>query len=253
MDSWLTENKVNDFFFQSPTWDSENPTSTRYMLDYKKIPYRLVPLEYPNLESKLKELGLPPCGVRSDGSGHYICPSIVHEETGIAISDPYQMAEYFDKAFPGTPPVLPPGTKSLQAAFYDQFDKLLDDLWLLMMVKIPYSVLNPESSVYFTCSRAASYGAPFEETAPQGEARKEAWTEIKEAFDLADGWIKKSSGPYFGGDTPIFSDFAIGGFLHFIRRVSGEDSKEWISVKKWNGGRWKLYLDGLDKLTGTEI
>jgi len=222
------------------------------MLDYKKIPYRVVPIEYPNLDSTLRELGIPPSEIASDGSGHYICPSIIHEETGIAISDPYQIAEYFDKAFPGTPLVFPPGTKSLQAAFYDQFDKLLEDLWLLMMVKIPYSVLNPESSVHFICSRAASYGAPFEEIEPQGEARKEAWMEIKEAFNSAHGWIKKSSGPYLGGNTPIFSDFMIGGFLHFIRRVSGEESKEWTSAKKWNGGKWRSYLNALDELTGTE-
>ncbi|KAF5348611.1 hypothetical protein D9756_009572 [Leucocoprinus leucothites] len=233
------------------TW-SPNPWKTRYVLNYKKLPYKTVRLEYPDIESEYKKLGIPPSGINFDGTSLYTSPSIIDEATKTPVTDSYKIAEYLDKAYPNTPPVFPPGTEVFQAAFYDQVNELIGPLWPLLLPRIPRNLLNPPSAEYFTRTRSVLFGMPLSHAEPQGEKKIEAWQRVQVVFEIINGWLSKSSGPYFMGDTVTFSDFVIAALLDGIRICFGEESKEWKNVQTWNDGRWKTFLTSLEKYANVE-
>lgn len=224
----------------------------RYVLNYKKLPYKTVPLEYPDLEGEFKKLGIPPSGTKADGSPLYTSPSLTDDATGAKISDSYKIAEYLDKAYPNTPKVIPPGTEALQQAFYDQFWQLVSPLWPLYLPRIPSVILNPPSAEYFTATRSVVFGKPLADVEPKGAENAEGWKKIQAAFDTLNGWLSKSGGPYFMGDTPTFADFTVGGLLHGLKICFGENSQEWKNIASWNNGRWKELVDSLDKYASVE-
>ncbi|KXN83373.1 hypothetical protein AN958_01510 [Leucoagaricus sp. SymC.cos] len=233
------------------TW-SPNPWKTRYVLNYKKLSYKTVYLEYPELEPELKKLGIPPSTNPADGTALYTSPSIVDEANKKQITDSYKIAEYLDKAYPDTPQVIPKGTEALQAALYDHLDQLIMPYWPLLLPILPPRCMNPPSAEYFTRTRSAWFGKPLADLEPQGEARTEAWKKVEASFDTINGWLSKSSGPYLMGETVTFSDFVLGGFIQSIKLCFGEESEEWKKVQVWNGGRWKAYLASLEPYAAVE-
>ncbi|KAJ3561974.1 hypothetical protein NP233_g9860 [Leucocoprinus birnbaumii] len=233
------------------TW-SPNPWKTRYVLNYKKLPYKTVALEYPDLEPEFKKLGIPPSSVNADGSGSYTSPSIIDEDNKVAVTDSYKIAEYLDKTYPATPSVIPPGTEVFQAAFYDQIEEITAPLWPLLLPRVAPKLLNSRSSEYFIRTRSAYFGMPLAHVEPQGELRIEGWKKVEAAFNTISGWMSKGKGPYLMGETVTFSDFVIGGLLEGIKYSFGEESEEWANIMKWNDGKWKAYIGSLEKYSSVE-
>lgn len=219
---------------------------TRYVLNYKQLPYTTVALEYTELESKFKKLGVPPSSTKPDGSPLYTSPSILDGELGV--SDSYKIAEYLDKAYPTTPKVIPPGSEALQAAFYDQFGQLLGPLWPLYLPRVAATILNPPSEEYFTVTRTKVFGKQLKDVEPtEGKEREEAWKQFQANLDVVEGWMSKSPGPFFMGATPTFADFTVASFILALRICFGKESKEWKNIETWNGGRWKDLVKNLEK------
>jgi len=233
------------------TW-SPNPWKTRYVLNYKGLTYKTVPIEYPDLEPEFKKLGIPPNGTKGDGSPLYTSPSLIDDATNTKLSDSYKIAEYLDKAYPDSPKVIPPGTEALQAAFYDQFWQVISPIWVLYLPRLPVVVLNPKSAGYFTTTRTAFFGKPLADVEPKGAESTEGWKKVQAAFDTIHGWYSKSNGPYLMGEKPTFGDFAVAGLLHGLKVCFGENSAEWKNIGTWNNGKWTAYLASLDKYAGVE-
>jgi glutathione S-transferase len=118
-------------------------------------------------------------------------------------------------------------------------------------LKVP-SVLNPPGEDYFISSRKILLGIPLADFEPKGEERVEAWQRVQAAFDALYGWLKKSPGPYFMGETVSFVDFVVGGLLYGLEVVFGDDSQEWKDISGWNDGGWAEFKKNLEPYANTD-
>lgn len=220
---------------------------TRFVLNYKKLPYKTVYLEFPDIEPEFKKLGIPPTG--APGHPPYTCPSIIDHSNNTPMTDSYAIAEYLDRTYPDTPKVFPPGTEALQAAFYAQIMPVIFPIIRFLLPNVP-STLNPASVEHFVSARRKVLGDMMIE--PKGEERVKAWEQVQAAFDTLYGWLSKSSGPYFMGNTVTFTDFVVGGWLYGMVLVLGENSEEWKDVMMWNNGRWAAFKNSLEPYAATD-
>ncbi|KAJ3569567.1 hypothetical protein NP233_g4973 [Leucocoprinus birnbaumii] len=232
------------------TW-SPNPWKLRYVLNMKKLPYKTLYFDYPDLEAAEVAAGIPHYTIRPNGKPLYTSPAIVDDSTGAKLPDSYKIAEYLDKAYPDTPKAFPAGSEALQAAFFDNFNELTSPLWPIIMPKVP-GILNPPAAEYFFRTRSETFGKPLDQIAPVGDERVAAWAKLKAGFDKLDGWFAKSGGPYFMGETASFADFIAGSLLQAMRICFGEESEEWKDVVSWNNGRWATLLKDLEKYASEE-
>jgi glutathione S-transferase len=222
----------------------------RYTLNYKNLDYKTVYYEFPDMRKEFEKLGIPPSSVGPDGPS-YTVPSLTDDSTNSRLSESFNIALYLDKQYPNTPKVFPPGTEALQAAFHEEFYKVVEPTFPIFFPKCAGG-LNKSSADYFDSTRAKMFGMSMADYEPKGEARVKAWKKVQDAFDTLDGWMSKSSGPYFMGETVSFADFVIGGLLSEFRLTMGEDSKEWKDVMTWNNGRWAGLKKNLDTWANTD-
>ncbi|KAJ2912614.1 hypothetical protein MD484_g7806, partial [Candolleomyces efflorescens] len=240
------------------TW-SPNVWRTRYTLDYKKIPYKVEWVEYPDLPTTLSSHGIGPGGRKPDGSSYYSVPSILDiddatGETKKALSDSIEIAKYLDEAYPDTPKVLPQDTTDLEGvvAFAGGFIMT----WLpafMIICRAMLPKLHPTSREFFRKVRAkdAQRFYPGYETLEDipfsNDDKEAAWKRFKES------WIKNlaahenlAQGKWFLGEGRVgFADFVIGGVLLWFKTMFGEDSEEWKDVAQWEGGKWAIFVEGL--------
>ncbi|KXN83380.1 hypothetical protein AN958_01517 [Leucoagaricus sp. SymC.cos] len=227
------------------TWSS-NPWKTRYVLNYKQLPYRTIYVEFPDVPRVSKEAGIRPSSFKPDGSTNFTIPAIVDDATGVALSDSYKIAEYLDKQYPDTPKAFPPGTEALQAAFYQYFYELVKPLASIRVPLIP-NILNEPSAEYYNRTREVMFGRPLSQVMPVGEELEKIWEKVTMAFDLLNDWYEKSSGKFLVGDQPSNGDFVVGGILQGTRIACGEESESWKKLKVLNGGRWEKLLYDLEE------
>lgn len=89
------------------------------MLNYKKIPYRTVWIDYADIQDGLKELGAPPTGTKPDGcTPWYSLPTIYDPNTSKFVADSIEIAKYLESQYP-TPgrQVIPSDTEQEQLQF----------------------------------------------------------------------------------------------------------------------------------------
>ncbi|KAJ3561972.1 hypothetical protein NP233_g9862 [Leucocoprinus birnbaumii] len=232
---------------------SPNPWKTRYVLNYKKLPYKTVYLEFMDIEPEFKKVGIPASTTKLNGTPHYTCPSIFDHSNNTAVTDSYKIAEYLDEAYPDTPRVIPKGSEALQAAFYDQLMPLVMPVFPILMSSVT-GMLSPVNAEYFIRARSEQFGASMFEFPPDGEARVAQWKKVEAAIDTLNGWLSKSNGPYFMGETVSFADFVVASLFQALRIILSFNNKldEWENMMAWNNGRWKKFLDDLEPYAGVE-
>lgn len=201
----------------------------------------------------MKSLGIPPLRTGPDGvTPLYTCPAIIDKTTGAALSDSYKIAEYLDKQYPDTPKAFPPGTEAFQAALFTHIAQVIEPVRPLLLPRVPATILNPPSADYFIRTRSATFGKPLAELEPVEEARLEAWAKIKASFGEIDGWLNKTPGPFFMGETPAFVDFVVAGIFQWLKMGFGESSEEWKDILEWHNGRWGDLLKYLEQYEGVK-
>jgi glutathione S-transferase len=84
-------------------------------LNYKRIPYKTVWVEYPYIKPLYLELKQEPTTI-ANGKPEYTLPAIHDPNTGTFVSDSFRIAQYLDKTYPDRP-LIPEGTAGLQSAF----------------------------------------------------------------------------------------------------------------------------------------
>jgi glutathione S-transferase len=223
---------------------------SRFSLNYKNLPFQTEWVEYPEIEALCKKIGALPTGKRANGSPLYTLPVIHDPSTNTTLSESILIAEYLDKTYPDTPPLLPAGTRALQHAFADAYPSSRIPL-MPFALPAAHGILNPVSQKYFRADREKTFGKTLETMTPSGAAREGPWGEVKIGFNKADGWLQRSNGPWFLGETLSFADFVVGSRLMWIRQIFGEDSPEWNEIKTWNEGRWAKFSEGLKQYEGT--
>ncbi|KAG8682625.1 hypothetical protein FRC09_016637 [Ceratobasidium sp. 395] len=241
---------------------SPNTYKTRISLIHKRLPFRVEYLSYPDIEPRFKELGAPPT---KPTSPRYTLPMIADPSSDpngkpTCISDSFEIAIYLDDKYPAPkyPAIFPPGTRALQ--------KITSDFFIS---EVGYSLapfaLPPIAKPGFLDDRGCEYFArtreprlkKFEDPAESGSKK---WGEIHdkwEAFGKQLDYNKGPSedGPFVMGSQISFTDFAIGGFVHWLRRAEGGDMSWWKNMAEWQGGRWGRHWAEIERLekTSTEV
>jgi glutathione S-transferase len=222
-------------------------------LNIKGIEHQTHWLEFADIQKTLKEAGVPPSDVASDGTPRYTIPAIYDPSTGAKVADSLKIIRYLNETYPDTPvleyPLTAPDSVALSNEFEATLQKPLRFLWALIAPAI-IAGQSGESSAKFRASyRAAVKQAP-EELLQDEERVKDLWARVEEGFSSLDTWIQgrasgSGGGAWVTGPGHTLFDVLLGGGLGWIVGVTGEESDEWKKIKGWNGGRWEVFWDQL--------
>ncbi|KAL5366220.1 hypothetical protein BJX96DRAFT_160609 [Aspergillus floccosus] len=184
----------------------------RLMLNYKRIPYRTIFLEFPDIEPTLKALGIPP----SD-SGTYTVPTIHHIPTNTHIMDSPRIADFLESTYPDPPLPL---TSDLGRKIEAQSRKVVGTTFSASVLPREMGILSPRAQAYFRRTREAALGHPLEDLLDP-EREEQAWAAVdgavREVGELM--LTHKEEGPFILGPRPSSTDFFIAGALQSARTV----------------------------------
>ncbi|KAI0258196.1 hypothetical protein BC834DRAFT_944651 [Gloeopeniophorella convolvens] len=213
---------------------SPNTWKTRFVLNYKGVPYKTEWVEYPDIAATAKRLDAPHTSVDSNGAAEYTAPMLRNVRTGSTLSESYVIAKALERDHP-TPPLFPPGSEDAIAAVEDAFGaNVTGPLGRFMLQRI-YDQLNDASKPYFLRTRESKWGAPLSkyETPEQWAAVRDTLAPIAAAADA-----RGESDTFLVGKKETYADFIAAAWLEWVRRMWGADTPEWEELAKWDGGRW---------------
>ncbi|KAF2090785.1 hypothetical protein K490DRAFT_62113 [Saccharata proteae CBS 121410] len=188
---------------------SLNPWKTRMALNYKEITYRTEWVEYPDVEPKLKSLGIQ---ANKDWPHFSIPAAKVGDEY---LMDSKVIAKALEKQQPS--PSL-----HLDAPVLGQVEELIPKLMTAlggnMYPRVPGTLLNEPSAVYFEETRKKRFGMPLSQFEKE-KGGEQAYVAAKAPLEAMAALLNETDGPYFMGNTVSYADFVFVGFLHFCRRI----------------------------------
>ncbi|KAF5358752.1 hypothetical protein D9758_008594 [Tetrapyrgos nigripes] len=224
---------------------SPNTWKTRYSLNFKGLPFKVIWVEYPDIEPTLKAAGIAPFTTRKDGSPYYSLPAIYDPKTGTGLTESFAIAEYLDKTYPDTPQLIPPGTRALQKAFVATFwDSKVPSEDQFVIPKTTW-ILNPSSEEYFRRTRLVWYKMTMEEMYPEGAKKESEWRKLETELGQMAKVLK--DGIFVMGDQISFADLALAGNVNWFRILYGKDSTEWQDMASWHDGRWGKLVTALER------
>jgi len=217
----------------------------RLILNYKRLPYRTVWVEFPDVEATMRSIGAPPSALRSDGRPVYTLPGVVDPMRApmspTILSNTNTIAEYLESAYPARP-VFPEGSRAVQTLFVHYIQEVFAKPLLPIMIPISHQHLPERSQSHF---RGRGYPSPMM-PGPAGHHGEQAWRAVQEQFDFLSMILDKNSG--MDGDGVVamgrdltYADFALCSVLLWIEKMSPHDG--WVRVRQWNGGRWSRLWD----------
>ncbi|KAF8996517.1 hypothetical protein BDQ17DRAFT_1186057, partial [Cyathus striatus] len=219
--------------------------NVRYILNYKKLPYKSEYVEYPDIEETCKKLGIPPTSAKPDGSPFYTLPAIFDSDTGMAVADSFAIAQYLDFTYPETPTVVLQGTEELTLTSVDTFVGKFCPLYMCLIRRM-CAIFTPRTTEYL--SRKPYFGKSWAELMMFTDEDEMKCLKIVEGAMLeVHGKCKKTrmNALYVMADQPTFVDFTTAGMFVFIRTLVGEDSEMWEEILNWHGGHWGRLLEEL--------
>ncbi|KAF8153506.1 hypothetical protein K438DRAFT_2078810 [Mycena galopus ATCC 62051] len=208
----------------------------RFILNYKRLPYRTVWVEFPDVETTLRAIGAPPSSRRSDNRPVYTLPVIVdptrNPREPQILSNTNSIAEYLEANYPARP-VFPEGSRALQILFVHYIQDFFVKPLLPIMVPVSYDRLPARTQTHFHGT------SPPPHPLLPGPAREHAWQLVKAQFDFLAIILGKNS----DGDTLVtqgrhlsYADFALCAVLLWIEHMAPQDG--WVRIRDWNDGRW---------------
>ncbi|CAE6423100.1 unnamed protein product [Rhizoctonia solani] len=247
-----------DILSEHGTW-SPNTYKTRLTLNYKRLPYRVEYVSYPDVAPKLKELG-----VRTTNPTPYINytlpmiadPSADPNGKPTYVVESFDIAVYLDKTYsaPKYPSVFPPGTRAVQKIISDLYMNQVG--YMVLPILLPLAgrpgFLDERGRQHFLKARQEIFKGYPTDTAIGSKYWgdiHEKWNWFGEMLDL------NEEGPFVTGKHISFTDFAIGGIISALRHVEGGEMRIWKAISEWQGGRWARHWAEIEKLENdsTEI
>ncbi|KAG2749295.1 hypothetical protein P692DRAFT_20778400 [Suillus brevipes Sb2] len=217
---------------------SPNTSKPRFVLSYKELPFETVWVEYPDIATVLKGLGLT-SKKRPDGSDIYTVPVLSDPNTGALIDESLEIAAYLEKTYPAKP-IFPHGSEMLIRVFDSAYPNDAHPSVKLMYVRVA-EILNPVSTEFFRRTRSERLELPWEEFSPEGPKRDGDWADLEQGFNRGETLREKSGGKWVMGETFSYADIIVASRLFWYKRILKED--EWARISSWNGGRWAKVLD----------
>ncbi|TFK82811.1 hypothetical protein K466DRAFT_529904, partial [Polyporus arcularius HHB13444] len=216
----------------------------RFILNYKRIPYRTVWMEFTDVEGTLRAIGAPPASRRPDGRPVYTLPVIVDPfrstNAPVVLANVNTIAEYLEATYPARS-IFPEGSRALQALFVHYIQDTFVKPLLPIIVPLTHERLPERSQTHFNGHRGGHTPAP---AALVGHQREQAWAAVREQFNFLASVLDKNTSDGNGivvmGRDVSYADFALCSVLIWVEKVSPHDC--WARIREWNGGRWgKLY------------
>ncbi|KAH9917306.1 uncharacterized protein B0H18DRAFT_1123656 [Fomitopsis serialis] len=235
---------------------------TRFVLNYKKLPYTTKWVAFPDIGETLSAVGAPP--TRADDP-KYSVPAIIDAiaDPPVVLSDSTVIADYLEKTYP-EPSIYPHGRE----AQMKWLDAIMDDVIMRMafMVipttprycrKLMRSIYQHEevdlryARLYQRIVQPTADSVTFEgldvkdmiATSPKEEA--ERWQALEEGLgrlsaltdeiEHGDKWLFGTS------KGPGYADFVLATTLNWFRWVGPEGG--WERIRNTNGGKWARHLD----------
>ncbi|KAI0087208.1 hypothetical protein BDY19DRAFT_986248 [Irpex rosettiformis] len=209
----------------------------RFILNYKRLPYRTVWIELSDVENTLRSIGAQPASMRSDGQPVYSLPVIIDplrpNTQTVVLSRVEKIVEYLESTYPARP-IFPEGSRALQILFVHWIHEVLTKPLLPILVPLSHQRLPERSQAHFT----AASGHP--QLGPQD--RELAWRAAKDQFAFLASVMDKNRGDIAAdgivvmGRNVSYADFALCSVLIWIEQVAPRDG--WARVRTWNDGRW---------------
>ncbi|CAE6431507.1 unnamed protein product [Rhizoctonia solani] len=235
---------------------SPNTWKTRLALTYKRLPYRVEYVSYPDIELTFKQFGVPPT---SDKVPQYTLPLIGDPSSDLNgkptyIADSFKIALYLDGKYPSPkyPALFPPGTQALQCVFADRVSKLVYVMapTMLPLVGRP-GFLDHRGEEYFRRTRQARFGKSLEQLAVEG---RQSWGQVKESWGtfgcLIDSNRLTEHSPFVMGNQISYADLLLVAIFCWVKRAEIDDKSLWGEISQWQGGRWRELWDGVEGVTG---
>ncbi|EIM83835.1 uncharacterized protein STEHIDRAFT_61847 [Stereum hirsutum FP-91666 SS1] len=219
----------------------------RFILNYKRLPYRTVWIDFNDVEHTLRSINAPPTAVSREGRPIYSLPAIVDPLRGtghrpVVLTNVNTIAEYLEVTYPARP-VFPDGARALQIIFVHYLNDVLLKPLLPIMVPLSHSRLPERSQAHFRAGSSHGGGSALGEAGP---AREQAWSAVKEKFDFLALVLDKNAGADGDGTVAMgrelsYADFAMCSVLVWVERMSPHDG--WVRMRQWGGGRWVRLWD----------
>ncbi|KAF8524592.1 hypothetical protein BU17DRAFT_63157 [Hysterangium stoloniferum] len=224
---------------------------TRLSLNFKKLQFQIVWLEYPEIEPTMQRIGVVTTYTKRDGSPLYTVPVIMDpnhttpDGKPIIITDSWKIAEYLDEKYPEPGLLFPKGSKPLQSVFHDYAMKtILLSIGPILVTRV-MDILNDGSLEYWRVTREAYLGAKLEEVCPKGSEKwNDTWKTLQKGFSEMAAHLDKN-GPdndFVIGTQATFADFILVSMLQIIYLVIPD---EWEGrIQHWDNGKWKKIREG---------
>jgi len=226
---------------------SPNTWKVRLVLNYKRIPYKTVWVSYPDIEPKLKELGVNPTDPHPEDPSKplYTLPVILDEngDEPVVIPDSLRIVEYLEEKYPERP-VFPKIGKALIYGFEVPVRVYIGRNINPFINHSVWLILDKRGQEYFRTTREKWDGGKLEDESPKGPIRDGHWKALKEGFGKVAGILDKNGSEVdfvAGGSEPTFADFLIVAYLRWIKAIL-EDELEDNGFSQWDGGRWVKLL-----------
>nr|VWO95979.1 Type III effector protein gala6 [Ganoderma boninense] len=189
------------------------PSPNRFILNYKRLPYRTVWIEFSDVETTLRRIGAQPTSYRSDGRPVYTLPAIIDPQRSInapvVLSNPTVIAEYLEATYPARP-VFPEGSRALQSLFVHYIQDGFVKPLLPILVPLTHQRLPERSQAHFSRGGAPSPTSPTALAGPQSE---QAWNAVREQFNFLAAILDKNTSDGNGvvamGRDVSYADFAL--------------------------------------------
>jgi len=200
---------------------SPNPWKTRLLLNYKKLEYTTMWMEYPQIAPTFKNVGIPPNG--KDEIAPYTIPAVRLQPEASStpewIMNSKAIASALEKKHPS--PSL-----HLDSPLLPQVEEVLGKVFMplvpVFLPRIPRLLLNEASVDYFQQTRAAVFGMTLDELEKSDQGGDTAWKNAGPPLKGMAELLNATEGPFLMGHTVSYADFHILGLFQAFKRV-GDD------------------------------
>ena len=183
-----------------------------FILNYKRIPYRTVWIEFTDVEDTLRAIGAPPSARKPDGRPVYTLPVIVDPlrslNAPVILSNVNNIADYLEATYPARS-IFPEGSRALQALFVHYIQDIFAKPLLPILVPLTHQRLPERSQAHFGHRGGHSPAPPV----LVGHQREQAWAAVKDQFDFLASILDKNTSDGNGvvvmGRDVSYADFAL--------------------------------------------
>jgi glutathione S-transferase len=157
------------------------------------------------------------------------------------VSDSYEIALYLEEQYPNGASLFGDSAGRALSRFVAEWAdaQIRPVIGKARLLEI-FEGLAPSDQSYFRTTREKRFGMPLERVASENAASLETLPELMHPVEAV-----LTHQPYLGGETPLFADYAVFGYLQWPHRVSTRRVfKANSQIAKWLGRLLNLY-DGM--------